>query len=90
MATTKVHLTFPPEIIEEIDKLVSKRRRSKFVAEATREKINREKFQKALRECAGAWKPENHPDLATTQDVIDFVDNIRKESEERLKRIYNE
>ena len=88
MAKTKVHLTFPPKIIVEIDNLVGKRGRSKFVSEAAKEKISREKFLKALKECAGAWKSENHPNLPSSKDVVKFVEKIRKESEERLGRIY--
>ena len=90
MAKIKVHLTFPPKIIGEIDDLVGKRGRSKFVAEAAKEKISREKFLKALKECAGTWKSENHPNLPSSKDVVKFVEKIRKESEERLGRIYHE
>jgi len=90
MAKTKVHLTFPPKIIREIDKLVGKRGRSKFVSEAARERINREKYASSLKECAGAWKSENHPELSSTGHVVKFIKKIRKESEERLKRIYHE
>ena len=90
MIKTKVHLTFPPKIISEIDNLVGKRGRSKFVSEAAKEKINREKFSKAIRECAGTWKSENHPNLSSSKDVVKFVEKIRKESEERLGRIYHE
>lgn len=90
MTKTKVHLTFPPKIIGEIDNLVGKRGRSKFVAEAAKEKINREKFSRSLRECAGAWKSENHPELSSTEHVVKFVEKIRKESQERLRRIYHE
>ncbi|GAH31013.1 unnamed protein product [marine sediment metagenome] len=90
MAKIKVHLTFPPEIITEIDDLVGRRGRSKFAAEAAKEKIAREKFSKALKECAGAWKIDNHPELSSTKNVIKFVGKIREDSKERLKRIYNE
>ena len=90
MTKTKVHLTFPPEIITEVDDLVGRRGRSKFVAEAAKEKINRERFSKALEECAGAWKIDDHPELSSTKNVIKFVEKLREDSEERLKRIYNE
>lgn len=90
MTKTKVHLTFPPKIIVEIDNLVGKRGRSKFVAEAAKEKISRERFSKALKECAGSWKSKNHPELSSTKHVVKFVEKIRKESDERLERIYHE
>lgn len=90
MTKEKVHLTFPPEIIKEIDNLVGRRGRSKFVSEAAKEKLNREKFIRALEECPGAWKIDNHPELSSTENVIKFVEKIRKDSETRLKRIYNE
>ena len=59
----KAHLIFPEDLLESIDKLVGKRKRSKFVVEAARKELKRIQFLQALQEAAGAWKDEEHPEL---------------------------
>ena len=84
----KTHLVFPRELLETIDKFIGKRKRSQFVVEATKEKLAREKFAKALKEAAGCWTDENHPNLMTKRDVDRYVRRLRKSWRKRLKRIY--
>lgn len=59
----KAHLVFPEDLLQSIDKLVGKRKRSRFVVEAARKELKRIQFLQALREAAGSWKDENHPEL---------------------------
>lgn len=59
----KAHLVFPQDLLQSIDKLVGKRKRSQFVVEATRKELRRIQFLQAIREAAGAWKDESHPEL---------------------------
>jgi hypothetical protein len=59
----KAHLVSPQDLLHAVDKLVGKRGRSKFVVEATRKELKRIQFLQALREAAGSWKDENHPEL---------------------------
>jgi len=84
----KTHLVFPTEVLQTIDQLVGKRKRSKFVVEAAREKIARERFLKALDEAAGAWTDENHPDLTTNEDIRRYLNRVRNSYHERIKAIY--
>ena len=85
---SKTHLVFPTELLQTIDQLVGRRKRSKFVVEAAREKIARERFLKALDEAAGAWTDENHPDLNSNEDIRKYLDKIRNSYQERIERIY--
>ena len=86
----KAHITLPKNILETIDKLAGKRGRSKFMKEAAEEKIDRERFLKALKESVGAWKDKNHPELSSIKDIHRYVRKMREESNKRLKRIYHE
>lgn len=83
----KAHITLPKDVLETIDKLAGKRGRSKFMKEAAEEKIARERFLKALKESAGAWKDENHPELFSIKDIHKCIREMREESGQRLKRI---
>ncbi len=87
---TKAHLVIPHDILEEVDQIAGKRRRSSFIVEATREKLQRERFLKTLDETHGAWSDKNHPELKTTKDIEQFIRDKRQSYRKRLKRITNE
>ena len=87
---TKAHLVLPREILEEVDQIAGKRKRSLFIAEATREKLQRERFLRTLEDTQGAWNDKNHPDLKTAKDMEQFVSDKRQSYRKRLKRITNE
>ena len=87
---TKAHLVIPHDILEEVDQIAGKRKRSLFIAEATREKLQRERFLKTLDETQGAWSDKNHPDLKTVRDMEKFIRDKRKSYQKRLKGIVNE
>ncbi len=84
----KTHLIFPRELLEIIDEFIGKRKRSKFVIEATREKLARERFFHALKEAAGAWKDKNHPGLQTKKDVERHIRGLRRSFRKRFEKIY--
>jgi metal-responsive CopG/Arc/MetJ family transcriptional regulator len=87
---TKIHLLLPRDILLEVDQIAGKRKRSLFIAEATREKLERERFLKTLEETQGAWSDKNHPELKTARDMEQFVRDKRQQYRKRLKRITNE
>lgn len=48
MATNRVHIVIPKDLTDEIDSIVTERRRSAFICDAVREKLIREKQFQAL------------------------------------------
>ncbi len=86
----KAHITLPANILVTIDRLAGKRGRSKFMAKAAEEKIVKEKFLKALKDSAGAWKDENHPELSSIKDINRYVREMREETAQRPRKIYYE
>ena len=90
MMKTKAHLVFPREILEEVDQIAGKRRRSLFIAAATREKLERERFLRTLDETKGAWSDKNHPELRTPMDMEKYVREKRRSYHKRLRGIVNE
>jgi hypothetical protein len=87
---TKAHLVIPQDILEEVDRVAGKRRRSLFIAEATKEKLERDRFLRVLEETSGAWTDSNHPELKTTKDVDRYVREKRKSYRRRTERLFNE
>ena len=86
---TKAHLVIPHEVLEEVDKIAGKRKRSLFITEATREKLERELFLRTLEETKGAWTDKNHPDLRTSRDLDHYVREKRQSYRKRAKGIAN-
>lgn len=80
----KAHLVFPEDLLKSIDKLVGKRKRSKFVVEAARKELKRIQFLQALQETAGSWKDEEHPELVK-KGTYRWVRERRDEENKRLK-----
>ena len=86
----KAHLVLPREILEEVDQIAGKRKRSLFITVATREKLERERFLKTLEETKGSWSDKNHPELRTIKDLEHYVREKRRSYRHRLKGIAHE
>jgi hypothetical protein len=67
-----------------VDELVGPRGRSAFLTEVVRREVRHRKLLSALREAKGSWKTEDHPELREGSEA--FVERLRAESDERLKR----
>jgi len=71
--------------VADIDKLVGKRGRSAFLTDVARDEIQRRQQRQALREVAGAWKDEDHPELK--DGAAAWVRQMRSESETRFQEL---
>ena len=86
MGKAKIHIVVPEDLLQEIDRLVGRRKRSLFFAKAAQEELKKLKLKAALEKAAGAWKDEDHPDI--TEKVTDgWVRGMREEAERRAERI---
>ncbi|MDP3298123.1 MAG: hypothetical protein Q8N09_11170 [Thermodesulfovibrionia bacterium] len=74
----KAHVVMNHDILNEIDRVAGKRRRSFFIEQATREKLEREKFLKVLEETKGAWSDKRHPELKTSKDMEQYIKEKRQ------------
>jgi hypothetical protein len=78
----RAHVILPVEVVADIDRLVGKRGRSAFLTELAQREIKLRRQREALRETAGAWKTEDHPELA--QGAAAWVRQIRALDAPRL------
>jgi len=74
----RTHVILPDDLVMEMDRMVGKRRRSRFVAEAVRERLRKERLLKAIREGAGAIDLNEHPEWATPGKVAGWVHVLRR------------
>ncbi|GFP18623.1 hypothetical protein HKBW3S42_00505 [Candidatus Hakubella thermalkaliphila] len=80
---SRTHVILPDELINAVDSLVGKRGRSRFLAEALREKLERLELLKALEETAGVLKEEDHPEWSSSEKVAAWVESLRALEKER-------
>ena len=84
MSTTRAHIAFPKEVRADLDRLVDKRNRSKFVTDAVRKELLLVRQRDAVRRAAGSWKDKNHPELKNGTRT--WIKKLRHESEVRFKK----
>ena len=87
---TKAHLVFPLNILEQVDQIAGKRKRSLFIVKATQEKLERERFLRTLDETKGTWTDKLHAELRTERDMEKYLREKRSSYRKRLKRTVNE
>lgn len=65
---------------------MGKGKRSQFIEEAIREKLRIDTLLAALESTAGMLLPEDHPELATSEQMVARVGESRQQSDQRIDR----
>jgi len=76
--TMRTHVHVPRDLVEAIDRVAGKRKRSEFVTEALREKLARERQKEALAATAGALAAADYPEWATPEKTSQWVHDLRR------------
>lgn len=79
----KISVSFPKDLLEEIRRFVPSMHRSRIIVEGTSRMIAFFKQQKALKEAAGIWKEEDHPELA--DGVHSYIHSLRDSWQNRIR-----
>ena len=74
---TPTNLTLPPDLVAEIDEVAGPRGRSRFVEEAVRRALQRERLRIAAARVAGRWR--DPPLFPTSEAVVEWVRRGRSE-----------
>ena len=81
----RINVVMPASLVAELRRLLPPRERSRFIVRATADRLLQLKQRKALEEAVGAWKDENHPELA--DGVEAWRDELRRATQERWKEM---
>lgn len=81
----RTHLVIPPDLLEDVDRLVGSRRRSQFVTAAIEEKVQRVKLAAAARKAAGSLSDVPIPGWESSAEAAEWVGALRR-ADERRKR----
>ena len=65
-----------------MDNSVGRRKRSRFIKQALKEKLRKEALLDALKDTAGALSSEEHPEWETREKVATCVRESRQEKED--------
>jgi hypothetical protein len=87
MGTRRTHIVIPEPLVSEIDRMVGKRGRSEFLAQAAAKELKRLQQIKALEGAAATWRDKDHPELRG--GTAKWVRELRKENERRLHKVAN-
>jgi predicted transcriptional regulator len=69
--SVRTNLLLPEDVIAALDRVAGPRGRSRYVADAVRERVRRDEKLAAIREAAGAWR--DHPLFPTREAVVEWV-----------------
>ena len=73
----RTHVVLPDDLVEDVDNLVGKRNRSRFIAEVVAERLRRERLIRAIREGAGSLDMSRHPEWETPEKVAEWIRELR-------------
>ena len=84
MGQARIHIVIPENLAREIDRMVGKRGRSKFLTQAAEQELKRLRMLQALQRAAGSWKDKDHPELRL--GAARWVAKLRKLDERRIAK----
>jgi metal-responsive CopG/Arc/MetJ family transcriptional regulator len=75
----RTNLLLPKDLVDEVDHFAGARGRSRYVAEALRARLKRDRLKEAIEKSAGAWSADDYPEFATPEMVVEWVRARRAE-----------
>jgi metal-responsive CopG/Arc/MetJ family transcriptional regulator len=86
----RTHVVIPKVLVETIDALVGKRRRSEFLSVAAEKEVRRLKLIKAAEKAGGSLEHVDISGWETSESAAEWVRASRRSDEERLSRLFKE
>ncbi|MCB0209751.1 MAG: hypothetical protein KDJ52_10490 [Anaerolineae bacterium] len=74
----QLKITIPKTLFNELEANIPAEQRDQFFINLLERELRRERLKHALKESAGAWKAEDHPELAEPDGVEKYVRRIRE------------
>ena len=81
--TARTHVVLPPELLEEVDRLVGPRKRSQFFVDAVSEKLARLRLAEVAQRAAGSLADAETPLWESPEAVSQWVRTSRLADDER-------
>ncbi len=75
----RMNLYITKSIMDDLRQALPALERTRFVEEVLARELRRLKLREAIKDAYGAWKDEDHPEMATFEDINRWVEEGRKE-----------
>ena len=75
----RTNLLLPEDLVKQVDHFAGPRGRSRYVADALRARLRRDRLKEAIETTAGVLRPEDHPEWSTSEKVVEWVRAQRSE-----------
>lgn len=82
----RTHVVLPEDLVAEVDRLAGKRKRSQFIEEAVRYKVQLARQREALVKYAGVLKDVDIPEWSTPEKTSEWVRESCRRDDERWER----
>lgn len=82
----RAHVIIDENILREIDRLIGKKKRSSFIADAAKKELKKLNQLLLLKKLKGTWKDADHPDMQGKNGAYRWVRKLRDKDERLLKR----
>jgi metal-responsive CopG/Arc/MetJ family transcriptional regulator len=79
LMAVRTNLLLPRDLVDEVDHFAGPRGRSRYVAEALRARIKRDRLREVVERTAGALRAEEYPHWSTPEKVVEWVRELRAE-----------
>ncbi len=76
--TSRMNIAFPNLILMEFKELIPARKRNQFIVDLIEKELQRLRLLQAIEESAGSWSAEDYPELATREDIDNYVRKMRE------------
>ena len=76
----RTNLLLPKDVVDEVDRVAGARGRSRYVTEALRAKLKRDRLRVAIERTAGVLRPEDYPEWSSSEKVAAWVRARRAET----------
>ncbi len=76
----RTNLLLPEDLVEQIDHFAGPRGRSRYVAEAVRARIRRDRLREVVESTFGVLDPADYPEWSTPEKVVEWVRARRTEA----------
>jgi metal-responsive CopG/Arc/MetJ family transcriptional regulator len=76
----RTNLLLPKELVDEVDHFAGERGRSRYVAEALRARLKRDRLKEVVEHTAGVLRPEDYPEWSTSEKIVEWVRARRSET----------
>ncbi|MFZ5880757.1 MAG: hypothetical protein ACOY0R_15425 [Chloroflexota bacterium] len=73
-----MNLYITKSVMDNLREIIPARERTRFVEEILARELRRRKLRDVIKKSYGAWKDEDHPELATFEDINRWIEEGRK------------